>query len=136
MALLRIWRDWARSKALFSQNTSTKGRRQVGRVGLPPLLKDGQHGLADQVGVALRVVLEFGGDGMRAEEGDGQVERTFVVQRQQGFEQAQLGGGLQAVAGLGFGGGGAVGEHAQQARARLGDERLDARRCAWRGRWR
>ncbi len=63
---------------------------------------------------------------MRAEEGDGKIERAFVFERQQGFEQAQFGGGLQAVTRLGFGGGGAVREHAQQARTGLRDERLDA----------
>ena len=101
-------------------------KRQARRVGFPPLLEQGEHCVADNVGVALRVVLVFGRDGVRAEEGDGQVERAFVFEREQGFEQAQFGGGLQAVTRLGFGGGGAVREHAEQARTGLRDERLDA----------
>ena len=103
-----------------------KGRVPAfGSVGLPPLLQYGQHGTGHQVGIALRVILVFGGDGMRAQEGDGEFNGTFVVQCQQCFEQTQLGGGLQTIACLGFGGGGASGEHAQQARPGLGHERLD-----------
>ena len=96
-----------------------------GGVGLPPLLQNGQHGIGHQVGITLRVVLVFRGDGMRSQEGDGQIDGTFGIQGQQGFEQAQLGGCLQTVACLGFGGGGTGGEHAQQARPGLGHERLD-----------
>ncbi len=97
----------------------------LGGVGLPPLLQDGQHGAGHQVGIALRVILVLGRDGMRAQESDGQIDGSFGIQGQQGFEQTQLGGGLQTVACLGFGGGGAGREHAQQAGARLGHERLD-----------
>ena len=111
---------------MFSQNTSTKGGVSSGGIRLPPQLQEGQHEAADLVGVALRITLELGGDGVRAEKGEGDIHRGLVVERQQGFEQTQFRCGLQAVAGLGFDGGRAVGEHAQKARAGLGDERLDA----------
>ena len=93
---------------------------------LPPFFEHGQHRVANEVGVALGVVFVLGSDGVRAEEGDGKIERGFVVEGQQGFEQAQFGGSLQAIAGFGFGSGGTVDEHAQQARATLGDEGFHA----------
>ena len=74
----------------------------------------------------MRVIFVFGRDGVRAEEGDGEIKRTFIIEREQGFEQAQFGGGLQAITRFGFGGGGAVREHAQQARTGLRDERFHA----------
>ncbi len=103
-----------------------KRQGMVRSVSPPPIPEHGEHGGDDLVHIALRVVFIFGGNGVRAEEGDGEVERAFVVEREQGFEQAQFGGGLQAVTRLGLGGGCAMCEHAQQARTRLRDERLDA----------
>ena len=92
----------------------------------PPFFEHRQHRVADEIGVALRIVFVFGRDGVRAEEGDGEIERGLVVEGEQGFEETQLGGGLQTVTGFGFGGGGAVDEHAQETRATLRDERLHA----------
>ncbi|MCL4822728.1 MAG: hypothetical protein KJZ57_00800 [Anaerolineales bacterium] len=63
---------------------------------------------------------------MRAEEGDGEVERAFVVEREQGFEQAQFAGRGEAVTRFRLGGRRSVREHAEQARTRLGDQRFEA----------
>ncbi len=65
-----------------------------------------------------------------------QIKRAFVIKGQQSLKQAQFRGGLQTIAGLGFGRGGAVAKHAQQARARLRDQGLNGGRRAWRGPWR
>lgn len=91
----------------------------------PPFFEHRQHRLADEIGVALRVVFVFGRDGVRAEERDGKIERTLIVEREQGFEQAQFGRGLQSVARFRFDGGCAVREHTQKTRARLRDQRFD-----------
>jgi hypothetical protein len=105
-----------------------KGHRSARGVGIPPLTEHRQHCLAHEVSVALRVILVFGRDGVRAEEGEGKVKRRFVVERKQGFEQAQFGGGLQTITRFGFNCGGAVSEHAQETRTGLRDERFDGSR--------
>ncbi len=61
---------------------------------------------------------------MGGQEGQRQFQRTFTIEPQQGFEHAQLTLQLQAVAGLGLGGGRAILQHLQQARAGLGDQLL------------
>ena len=81
---------------------------------LPPFFEHGQHRVADEIGVALRVVFIFGRDGVRAEEGDGEIERGLVVEGEQGFEETKLGGGLQSVTRFGLGSRGAMDEHAQE----------------------
>src|SRR5271157_3801273 len=100
----------------------------IRRVSLPPLLNSRKHRVANEISVALRIIFVFGRDGVRTEERDGKVERTFIFKRNQGFEQAQLSCRLQTITGLGFGGGGAVCEHAKQTRTSLRDERLDGSR--------
>ena len=88
-------------------------------MGIPPVVNGRQHLGAQVGGVTIRVVFVFGRDGMRTEEGGGNIERTFGIQEQQSLQHAQLSLGLQAITGLGFGGGGAVGEHLPQAWAGL-----------------
>ncbi len=80
----------------------------------PPFFEHWKHRIANEIGVALRIVFVFGRDGVRAEEGDGKIERGLVVEGEQSFEEAQLGGGLQTVTSFGFGGSSAVDKHAQE----------------------
>jgi hypothetical protein len=77
------------------------------------------------VGVTLRVALELRGNGVRAEKCDRQLQRALLVECDESLEQAQLGGGLQAIAGLGLGSRGAVKEHVQQARPCLRGQGLE-----------
>jgi hypothetical protein len=64
---------------------------------------------------------------VRAEEGGGDVDRTFVVEGEQSLQETQFAGGLEGVPGFDLGGGRAVGEHAQQTEPRLRHERFE--RC-------
>ena len=116
-------------KGLVFAEDIHKGQRPARRVRLPPFLEHGQHRLANEIRVALRIIFVLGRDGVRTEEGNGKVERTLVVEGEQGFEQAQFGGGLQAVARFGFDSGRAVPEHPQQARAGLRHERFNGGRA-------
>ena len=87
------------------------------RMSLPPLFEHWHHCLANEVGVALGIIFEFGRDGVRAKKGEGQVERGFIVEHEQGFEQTKFGGGLQTIARFGFDG---RGSHARTCAADAG----------------
>ena len=63
----------------------------IRRVSLPPRMNRREHRIANMVGVALRVILIFGCNGMCAEEGDGNINAGFVFESQQGFQQTQFG---------------------------------------------
>src|SRR5260221_324075 len=68
----------------------------------PPIFEHRQHRITDKIGVALRVIFIFGRDGVRAEKRDGEIEWELVVEGEQGFEETQLGGGLQTITGFGL----------------------------------
>ena len=101
-----------------------QGSGSQGGLCRPPGLHGGQHLPAEQVGVTLRIIPVLGGDGMCAQEGGHQLERTLGIQRQDGLQQLDFRFRVQTVTRLDFGGGGAVGEHALQAWARFCHELL------------
>ena len=57
---------------------------------LPPAMDRGEHRIANMVGIALRIILIFGCDGMCAQESDGNIDAGFVFESQQGFQQTQF----------------------------------------------
>src|SRR5512133_1687754 len=70
---------------VFAENVH-KWQVALRRVCSPPLEQDGQHRIANQVGVALGIVLEFGGNGMRTEKGNRQIETAVFLHGQQRLE--------------------------------------------------
>ena len=88
-----------------------------------------QHFIDDEIGVCVFAAFVFGRDGVRAEKRGHEIDRVFSIQPRDGVEHLQLGGSLQPVAGLRFGGGGAVRQHAIEPRAGLIDQLVQARRA-------
>jgi hypothetical protein len=62
-----------------------KRQRQPRSMCLPPFFQNRQHGIGYFVGIALRVILKFGSNGVCAKEGDHEVKRAFIIQCKQGF---------------------------------------------------
>ena len=75
--------------AVFAEDIY-KRQRKIRCVSLPPFLNGRKHRVADEISVALRIIFIFGCDGVRTEERDGKVERTFIFECNQRFQQAQL----------------------------------------------
>src|ERR1041384_6319927 len=71
-----------------------KWQRQARRMSPPPFLEDRQHGFANEIRVALRIVFVFRRDRMGAEKRDHDIEQAFIVEGKQGFKQAQFRRGL------------------------------------------
>ncbi len=96
---------------------------------LPCRPRGGQHLLDEEVDVVICAAAILGRDRVRAEEGRDEVERALPLQQRDGLQLLELIRHVQPVAGLGFRGGRAVGQHAGGAGCGLVDQLRQRRRA-------